>query len=371
MARRKRLEAPSAEDLAAFDESFAAKPVSGRPGMAAPIAQVAAEAAREMQPGTAADRERRARVEADASAWRGAMDSGRVLLDLPLDAVRADHITRDRVMVDHEEMEELKASLRAAGQRHPIEVVALGRGSAGEVPVYGLVSGWRRLTALHALRSETGDARFGTVRAILCAAEDAGAAYTAMVVENEVRAQLTPYERGRIAVVAAGQGAFASPEAAVDTIFAAASKAKRSKIRSFALVHEELGDLLAHPAGLSEKAGLHLAQALRQGFAAKLRTVLAEAHESGRTGSAEAEWQVLEAAMAAQAPEPQRPAKGGRPPSLRKLGSRVSLPGGIMAEPVRDAKGFAIRFHGEAMTEALLEDLMMRLATGKPGSGKG
>ncbi|WP_118134704.1 ParB N-terminal domain-containing protein [Oceanicella sp. SM1341] len=365
MARRKRLEAPSAEDLAAFDESFAAKPVSGRPGMAAPIAQVAAEAAREIQPGSPAEREGRARLEADASAWRGAMEAGRVLLDVPLDAVRADHIARDRVMVDHEEMEELKASLRESGQRHPIEVVSLGAAAPGEVPVYGLVSGWRRLMALRALRAEGGEPRFATVRAILCAAESAGAAYTAMVVENEVRAQLSPYERGRIAVVAAGQGAFASPEAAVDAIFAAASKAKRSKIRSFALVHEELGDLLAHPAGLSEKAGLQLAQALRQGFAAKLRNALAEAHEAGQIGSAEAEWRVLEAALATQAPAAEAPRKGGRPPATQALGAVRNLGDGITAEPVRDGKGFAIRLRGDAMTEEVLEQLLARLAAGE------
>ncbi|WP_311199555.1 hypothetical protein [Phaeobacter inhibens] len=53
----------------------------------------------------------------------------------------------------------------------------------------------------------------------------------------------------------------------MDALFGAASKAKRSKVRSFAAVHEGLGDLLRYPNALSEKAGLKLAAALRSGGA--------------------------------------------------------------------------------------------------------
>ena len=60
-------------------------------------------------------------------------------------------------------------------------------------------------------------------------------------------------------MLVAGQGHFADVEEAVARLFGAASKAKRSKIRSFALVHEELGDMLAFPEELTEKGGLRLA----------------------------------------------------------------------------------------------------------------
>lgn len=51
-----------------------------------------------------------------------------------------------------------------------------------------------------------------------------------MVEENEVRANLSHYERGRIAVLAAEQGHFTHVEEAVARLSGAASKAKRSKI---------------------------------------------------------------------------------------------------------------------------------------------
>lgn len=57
----------------------------------------------------------------------------------------------------------------------------------------------------------------------------------------ELRAALSPYERGRIAVIAAQQEIFANTEAAVAGLFSAASKAKRSKTRSFSLNFEEMG----------------------------------------------------------------------------------------------------------------------------------
>lgn len=96
-----------------------------------------------------------------------------------------------------------------------------------------------------------------------------------MVEENEVRANLSHYECRGIAVPAAEQGHFAHVEEAVARLFGAASKAKRSKIRSFAMVHEELGDMLAFPEELTEKNGLRLAAALRQGVEGELRAALA------------------------------------------------------------------------------------------------
>ena len=56
---------------------------------------------------------------------------------------------------------------------------------------------------------------------------EGGDIYLDMVEENEIRANLTHYERGRIASVAVGQGVFADIDAAVNHLFASASKAKR------------------------------------------------------------------------------------------------------------------------------------------------
>ena len=75
-----------------------------------------------------------------------ARETGRLVLDLPLEAIAADHLTRDRLPVEDEEMVALKSSLAAHGQRTPIEVTPLTGEGPGALP-YGLISGWRRLAA--------------------------------------------------------------------------------------------------------------------------------------------------------------------------------------------------------------------------------
>jgi ParB family chromosome partitioning protein len=345
MAKRRKLEAPSAEALAEIEAELSRAPAPSRVGTA-PIAQVAAEVAAVRPAEDHAVQLTRLRDSADAEAWRQADEEGRVVLRLPVSAIDLDHVVRDRMASDPEEMAELKASLRASGQRLPVEVVALAEGR------FGLISGWRRIAALAELAEEVGEAE-PQVLALVRDGREAGAIYAGMVEENELRAALTPYERGRIAAVAAGQGAFASVDAAVDAIFAAASKSKRSKIRGFALVHEVLGDLLAHPAALGEKQGLALAQALRDGQGDRLRAALAAAERSdGR-----AEWRVLEQAMAAPQPAPQ---KGGRPRLVPEI-RRERLPSGGALEFGWSTEGLVLKASGVTLPEAEFLRLIERL----------
>jgi hypothetical protein len=63
--------------------------------------------------------------------------------------------------------------------------------------------------------------------------------------------------------VTAAQGLFPDERAAIATLFASASRAKRSKIASFLEIHRHLGDLLHFPAHIPERLGLRLAEALR------------------------------------------------------------------------------------------------------------
>lgn len=253
MARRRRLEGPIPTTGAPE-----ARDSSPRAASAPPIAAVAGQSATI------------AAAENVIAAMTAAREGGLLAEAVPLDAITTDHLVRDRVLVEDEDMAALRASLAEHGQRTPIELVATGRGT------YGLISGWRRLAAIRALWAETNDPRYQTVLAVLRAPKDAGAAYVAMVEENEIRVGLSHYERGRIAAMAAGQGAFATPQAAVDVLFAAASKAKRSKIRAFLALHEALGDVLRFPAHLNERVGLKLAQAVRDGQGAALRDALAD-----------------------------------------------------------------------------------------------
>lgn len=116
---------------------------------------------------------------------------------LLLDSLDADYLVRDRIALDDDELQTLITSLRKRSQQTPVEVVAIPDGR------YGLISGWRRLTALRHLHSETGDAGFGTVLALIRQPEGASDAYLAMVEENDTLVGLSYYERARIAAHAA------------------------------------------------------------------------------------------------------------------------------------------------------------------------
>lgn len=236
MAKRKRLTAFDTLEEAENPPSSAALP---------PVARIAAEAATQ------------AALEDLATELRLARDSGRMVLDLPLAAVEATHLQRDRMYMDPEDMAALTGSIRDRDQQMPIEVVALAGGR------YGLVSGARRLAALTALHDQTGDNRFATVKALLRPFETAPQAYLAMVEENEIRADLSFYERGRLAHEAARLGVFDSPAAAVKMLFQHSPAPKRSKILSFVSLHAALGAALRFPEAIPEKLGLALVKAMQ------------------------------------------------------------------------------------------------------------
>ncbi|MFE3838675.1 ParB N-terminal domain-containing protein [Pseudogemmobacter sonorensis] len=248
---RKRLSLPSGDESLSLTGGGDAPPPA--PGLGrtagfspAPIAQVAGDAAA------------RAALEDLAAEVERARVSGRMIQAIPLAAVDETWLHRDRMEADPGDMEDLIASIRARGQQAPVELVAQDGGR------YGLISGWRRLRALRQLHGETGEARFATVLAILRRPETSGEAYRAMVEENEIRSGLSYYERARIAALAAEAGAFTDARAAIAALFAAASKAKRSKIGSFLSLHAALGDRLRFGSAIPERLGLKLAQAIAQ-----------------------------------------------------------------------------------------------------------
>ena len=147
---RKRLSPPQETYLAAVPETKAmAGPFGPLPHHPAPIAQVAGDSALSAALREVTDELHAARAE------------GRLVQRLPLGSIEADHLVRDRIAENEDEMQALLGSIRARGQQTPIEVVDLGAGR------YGLISGWRRLRALAALHEETGESRFATVQALL------------------------------------------------------------------------------------------------------------------------------------------------------------------------------------------------------------
>lgn len=305
------------------------------PGGAAPIARVAAEAA-----GAAALAEM-------AETLRRARDDGRLALDLPLDAIAADHLTRDRLPAEDEDMAALRESLRAHGQRMPIEVTPLvpdrASGAAGALP-YGLISGWRRLMALKALHAESGDSRFATVRALLRRPETAADAYVAMVEENEIRVGLSHYERARVAALAARRGVFDSEKKALLALFGTASRAKRSRIRAFLEIYHALDGALRFPAHLPERLGLELVERIRADGPDRIATAVAQADPL----TPEAELAVLSGLLA-----PERRA--------RAAAQLAPLRPGVSLEQALRGRTLTLRLRGEGVTPAFAAEVCAAL----------
>jgi ParB family chromosome partitioning protein len=354
MARRRQLETPSPEALkeieAGIDRDLARSPGGLRP----PIADVVADAARHASPLPQADREAAARDKADAERLRAAEGKGLVAVELPLEEITADALNRDRIVLDEDEMQELMASISASGLRLPIEVFEpLNPEDAGR---YALVSGYRRLTAVRRLNAISGGERFQTIPAFIREPGSIANALVSMIEENEIRSGLSQYERGRAAASAVHDGIFQNVDDAVAVLFQHASRAKRSKIRSFALIHEELGDMLAYATGLNERQCLRLAAALRTGTAEVMRAAL----EAAGARSAAEEWDALLQFVEQAEGAPQDPARGGRPKTSQKVekSRRTRLANGISIEREHGPNGYAIRFHGNNVTSDLVDAVM-------------
>lgn len=361
MAKRRKVTAPSADDLDKIEAEFRRETLNRPNAGLAPIAQVSAETAQSAPVLPADQRAEIARDQADAETLREAETDGRLIVEIPLDQIKPDAMVRDRTVMDKAELDELRASISLHGMRLPIEVFEIADAEEG-TPKYGLLSGYRRLWAVRELAASTGQDKFKTIRALVRDPEALGGSFTAMVEENEIRAQLSHYERGRIAVVAAQQGAFANTEEAVNTLFAAASKAKRSKIRSFALIFEELGDMLEFPENLKERDGLRLSAALREGAETRLRDALAE----GRPESHADEWAAIEPVLTGFEETREAPAKGGRPrKAAPKTGwtsdDTLRLSSGVTLQSGSDGQGYLIRISGKPVSQDLVKRAMEHL----------
>lgn len=227
-----------------------------------------------------------------AQTLTAARNEGRFIQALPLDAIVDDHLVRDRMGAAEDEMTTLKDSLRSRGQQTAIEVTDLGGGQ------YGLISGWRRLTALRQLHGE--DPAIDTILAIVRQPGDAADAYLAMVEENEIRVGLSYYERARIVARAVDQGIFKRDRVALAKLFHAASSPKRSKIGSFVRIVRALHDDLRFPTALNERVGLALAQALDADATTAPRVSVALREAQPQT--AEAEIALIEKTLRPDAP---------------------------------------------------------------------
>ena len=229
-----------------------------------PMGAAVRDAASSMTEATEAKVEQRRQNAADAKEYRAAVEDGRLLQRLPVGNLATDDLPRDRLALDDvarsDEMEELKASIRARGQKEPIEVYRDAEGN------YQLKKGWRRLTALRQLWEETGDAAFSHVIARVEAGEDGRLErYVDMVEENVVREDLTFAEMAQVAITAAADPSIPETDASelVTRLYGSLHKVKRSYIRSFVFLLNALAPALKYPKAVSRNLGVEVARNLQ------------------------------------------------------------------------------------------------------------
>lgn len=218
---------------------------------------------------------------------------------LPLSQIILDHLVRDRVAVQDDDMDALVNSIRDRGQQTPIEVMVLENGT------FGLISGWQRCTAIAQLCKD--GLYDGTVLAIERQASDASGAYLAMVEENEISVGLSHFERARIAIKTVELGVYETDKKALLGLFRTASRAKRSKIRSFLNVVRDSDGALSSPQSSRERLGLELSSALDGD--ANLAENLRAALDKAAPQDAATEQKLLPDALAARKKEGSNKAK--------------------------------------------------------------
>ena len=280
--------------------------------MAAAIAETAG-ATRERQ-----EVEARIRAENDALAHEHMRLKrlGLVIEMVPLDAIEMVKLVRDRKQGQDEELGELKASIRELGLSNPIRLEAREDGR------FELIQGYRRLSAYRELLAETGDAAaWGAIPAAVTAAGDGiEALYRRMVDENLIRKDISFAEMAALAIDYAGDAETAVDDAdkAVALLFKSAGYQKRSYIRAFIPLVQEVGADLRFVEQIPRALGLALAKRIAEGepVGAEVRAGLAGL--DGRTAVEEVEVLRRVAGQGGEAPveqpaeraaSPKRPAK--------------------------------------------------------------
>jgi ParB family transcriptional regulator, chromosome partitioning protein len=298
------------------------------PSRRGPMATAIGETAAALRERQAREAEIRAENDALAHELVRLKREGLVVDLIPVDAVHADKLIRDRAKRGDDDLSELKASIRDVGLSNPIRVeqVAPGR--------YELIQGWRRLSAYRELLAETGDERFARIPAGLMArGEGLEALYRRMVDENMVRKDISFAEMANLARGyvdrAAMEGQAVDLDEAVNLLFASAGPQKRSYIRRFAWLLDQIGASLEYPEAIPREVGLALVARLDP--QPDLQAQLVHALDTAGDRDAKAELAILRRFAeehAAPAPRPTQGPRRGRPPAVRaKTSLRVMRDG--------------------------------------------
>lgn len=265
--------------------------------------------------------------------------------EIPLAEINIDALPRDRSVADDRADYELMLSIFHDGQRHPIEVYAYSEQAQSDLP-YGLISGYRRLAAVRALERET-------IPAVIRTPASVPEAVAAMVSENEIRSQISPWEKGRLILQCCAEEIFATPDAAIAALFPLASRQKAARLRGLVPVVQSFDGMLTAPEQLSARRLDQLASALRAGYEELLVDALAG---YPRGASPETQWQALAPVIhEALNPREYDPAPGtrGDPRRVRTIRNHLT----IRRELTRT--GWILRFSGkQAKSPGIIDDVM-------------
>ncbi|MEM1159400.1 MAG: ParB N-terminal domain-containing protein [Pseudomonadota bacterium] len=180
---------------------------------------------------------------------------------VPLDLIDTNKLRRDRAPGTDEELDDLIESIRAIGLSNPIRVEKAG-------DRYELIQGFRRLQAYRALHAQAGDDTWATIPAGMVApGDDLVTSYRRMVDENLIRKDISFAEMATLArdYAADPEIEVVSVAVAVSTLYASASKQKRSYIRAFAELLEMLDKDLRFPEAIPRNLGMEIRRQLSEG----------------------------------------------------------------------------------------------------------
>jgi ParB family transcriptional regulator, chromosome partitioning protein len=269
---------------------------------------------------------------------------------IPLDAIDEAALTRDRAALDPDALMELRLSIAVSGLRMPIEVFEFEEPDGPRR--YGLISGFRRLAAFRALHGCARDKdRYAAVPAFVREPGSIADALNAMVEENAIRADVSPWEQAMVAITARDRRVFDTIEAAIDALYANLGRDKRRRLRTVAQLAEELDGHLTTPESLSQRQLLRLAAAAARGFGPLMRHALEESRDTAR----EAQWRLLLPILVESEnpditePVPQHAHRSGRP--RRLLTPRHGLR--IRRELTRN--GWCLHFTGRDASGELID----------------
>ncbi|MFT7135576.1 MAG: ParB family chromosome partitioning protein [Akkermansiaceae bacterium] len=188
-------------------------------------------------------------------------EQGGVVENIPLGEVFTHMLVRDRFPGDEVELDSLVTSIKDLGLSNPIRVLRRPDGAGVE-----LVQGYRRLSAYKALLAQDDDPQWATIPALVLAGDtDIGGLYRRMVDESVIRKDLSFAEMARAAQTYAMDPATDAKDLsdAVAKLFQSATYSKRSYIRSFAFLLDQIGEYLAYPTEVPRALGVTVARALK------------------------------------------------------------------------------------------------------------